>query len=113
MTKIEGINSMVQAVFGTGLKVESNGSGQCYSIAAPGYGLIWVDVLRGGRVSIKIKYFSEWKRALDVSAKMWYWLCNRSGIVVDAAAKADTYMTYHPRFGGPLFAARLKCDKWW
>lgn len=111
MTKIEGIKSMVKTIYGRGYKVESNGCGQSYYV--PGMGLIWVDCLKGGRVSIKLKYFKAPEQAARAAKAMWNWLYYFSGITVDAASKADTYKVFHSRFGGPLYAARLICDKWW
>ena len=111
MTKIEGINSMVQTIYGKEFKAEANGCGQCYDV--PGKGLIWVDLLKRGRVSIKLKYFGDPEQAGRVAKAMWNWLYYFSGITVDAASKVDIYSTFHPRYGRVLYAARLRCDKWW
>lgn len=111
MTKIEGIQSMVKSIFGRDAIVESTDCGQRYWIR--GKGLIYVDTLGGGRVSIKIKYFTTFDSAHRVAKAMWNWLYYFSGIVVDAASKADVYETLHPRVGGTVYGARLRCDKWW
>lgn len=111
MTKIEGIQSMVKSIFGRDAVVESTDCGQRYWVK--GIGTIYVDTLKGGRVSIKIKYFTESEEALRVAKAMWNWLYYFSGITVDAASKADIYSTFHPRYGRVLYAARLRCDKWW
>ena len=111
MTKIEGIQSMAKSVFGRDAIVESTDCGQRYWIK--GKGLIYVDTLKGGRVSIKIKYFTTFYTARTVAERMWNWLYCFSGIVVDAASKADVYETLHPRVGGTVYGARLRCDKWW
>lgn len=116
MTKIEGINSLVKAIYGKNFTARTAGCGQCYWVECQELtkgSLIWVDCLKGGRVSIKIKFFKEPDRAKRVAKAMWNWLYYFSDIPVDAASKADTYTSYPSRFGGPLYAARLKCDKWW
>lgn len=111
MTKIEGIQSMVESIFGKDATVESTDCGQRYWVK--GMGTIYVDTLKGGRVSIKIKYFAESEAAYRAVKAMWNWLYYFSGITVDAASKADIYSTFHPRYGRVLYAARLRCDKWW
>jgi len=111
MTKIKGIQSMVESIFGKDATVESTDCGQRYWVK--GKGLIYVDTLGGGRVSIKIKYFTTFDNARTVAKAMWNWLYYFSGITVDAASKADIYSTFHPRYGRVLYAARLRCDKWW
>lgn len=110
MTKIEGIQNLVHRIYGS-ITVESTDCGQRYWVPTKGY--IWVDYLGGGRISIKIKYFTEPEEAVKVAKAMWNWLYYFSGITVDAAAKADVYSTFHPRYGRVLYAARLRCDKWW
>lgn len=111
MTKIEGIQSMVESIFGRDAIVESTDCGQRYWIKDQG--TIYVDTLGGGRVSIKIKYFIDPDKAGKVAKAMWNWLYYFSGITVDAASKADVYSTFHPRYRRVLYAARLRCDKWW
>lgn len=111
MTKIEGIQSMVSSIYGKDSLVESTDCGQRYSIEDKGF--IYVDTLKGGRVSIKIKYLITSEGAARVAKAMWNWLYYFSGITVDASAKADVYSTFHPRFGRVLYVARLRCDKWW
>lgn len=110
MTKIEGIQSLVHRIFGS-VTVESTDCGQRYYV--PCRGNIYIDTLRGGRVSIKIKNFEDPDQAGKVAKAMWNWLYYFSGITVDAASKADVYSTFHPRYGRVLYGARLRCDKWW
>lgn len=102
---------MVDSIYGRGNLVESTDCGQRYYVW--GKRSIYVDVLKGGRVSIKIKYFRSPDEPNRVAKAMWNWLYYFSGITVDAASKADVYATNHPRVGGTVYAARLRCDKWW
>lgn len=111
MTKIEGIQSLVRSIFGKDATVESTDCGQRYWVT--GGGNIYVDTLKGGRVSIKIKPFTNPDSAVRAAKAMWNWLYYFSGITIDAATKADVYSTFHPRYGRILYAARLRCDKWW
>lgn len=112
MTKIEGIQSLVESIWGKNKKVESTDCGQRYSVEGTA-GVIYVDTLGGGRVSIKIKYFVDPEKAGRTAKAMWNWLYYFFGITVDAASKADVYSTFHPRYGRTLYTARLRCDKWW
>lgn len=118
MTKIEGLRRMINILYGGYATVESADNGQMYVIREvynPMFasGIIYVDILKGGRVSVKIKYFDSMETAERFARGMYNWLYSFTGIVVDAATKADAYEICSSRFRGPLYAARLRCDKWW
>ena len=118
MTKIEGLRRMINILYGGWATVKSTDNGQMYVIREVynplvTSGIIYVDILKGGRVSIKIKYFDSLETAERFARGMYNWLYSFTGIVVDAATKADAYKIYSSRFRGPLYAARLRCDKWW
>lgn len=116
MTKIEGLRSLVKQVFGKNVTVDSTDCGQKYFIRDPkqGYlGMIFIDTLKGGRVSLKIKHCPHIE-ADRLAKTMWNWLYYFSEITVDAASKADVYWSY-PSWGGHVGVKtpRLICDKWW
>ena len=118
MTKIEGLRRMINILYGGYATVESADNGQLYVIRGVYNpmdisGVIYVDTLKGGRVSVKIKYFDSMETAERFARGMYNWLYSFTGIVVDAATKADAYEICSSRFRGPLYAARLRCDKWW
>lgn len=118
MTKIEGLRRMINILYGEYATVESADNGQLYVIRGVYNpmdisGIIYVDTLKGGRVSVKIKYFDSKEVAERFARGMYNWLYSFTGIVVDAATKADAYEICSYRFRGPLYAARLRCDKWW
>lgn len=118
MTKIEGLRRMINILYGGYVTVESADNGQLYVIREVYNpmdirGIIYVDILKGGRVSVKIKYFDSKEEAERFARGMYNWLYSFTGIVVDAATKADAYEICSSRFRGPLYAARLRCDKWW
>ena len=109
---------MINILYGGYASVESTDNGQMYVIREVYNPLvtsciIYVDILKGGRVSIKIKYFDSMETAERFARGMYNRLYSFTGIVVDAATKADAYEICSPRFRGPLYAARLRCDKWW
>lgn len=76
---------------------------------------VWVDNLPGGRVSIKVKGYSNKLVAMAVAEAMYHSLVNMPGSVVDAATKWSVYrigdIAFGPKTGG--WAARLICDKHW
>ena len=118
MTKIEGLRRMINILYGVYATVESTDNGRMYVIREVynplvNSGIIYVDILTGGRVTIRIKYFDSLETAERFARGMYNWLYSFTGIVVDAATKADAYRTYSSRFRGPLYVARLRCDKWW
>lgn len=116
-TKLEGLTDMVKCIFGKEVKVESTDCGQRYYIRDPhqGYfGIVYIDPLKRGRVSIKIKHCPTIE-PYRLSKAMWNWLYYFSDLTVDAASKADVYGALLPwgdSRGAPLIP-RLRCDKWW
>ena len=113
MKKIEGIRSMVKYVFGRVNTVESGWCGQTYILKDSLHrisGIIRVDTLKGGRVSIKIKGRFNQEQAQELVKAMWNWLYFESGITIDAATKADVYSH---RWYEKRYVARIRCDKWW
>ncbi len=108
MKKIEFIKNVLGATL-----IESNDCGQSYYFVADwGRGNVWVDTLKGGRVSIKVKHFRMKEAAEYVATKLYNNLLNMSGSVVDAATKADTYKGFCARYSCG-YVARLRCDKHW
>lgn len=106
MTKIEFLKKLFQTE-----DVQSTDCGQRYIVK--GY-FVWVDDLKGGRVSIKVKFFKHEAVAVQTAITMYHNLVYMQGSIVDAATKWDVY---HPdtsgRFPAGLWAARLRCDKHW
>jgi len=85
------------------------GCGQCMQTRL---GTIWVDDLKGGRVSIKVKPFLTRESAQRCAEQLLENLREMPGSFIDAATKADVYkVEYRGYICG--WAARLRCDKHW
>lgn len=123
MTKIEFLKNLFP-----GLKVKSGYFGQMYELYgqetrtdAFGYSqnierrvaVVFVDILKGGNISIKVKFFYDREIALDVARKMLENLKAMKDSVVDAATKADVYIAGGILWPNKVWVARLKCDKHW
>lgn len=106
MTKIEFLKNLFLTE-----DVKSTDCGQRYWVK--NY-MVYVDNLKGGRVSIKVKFFRTEAVAVQTAITMYHNLRYMQGSVVDAATKWDVY---HPgtsgRFPTGLWVARLRCDKHW
>lgn len=116
MKKIDFVKQIMGSVLGKTTTVESNGCGQCYHVTwfegtKQKFFTLWVDNLRGGRISMKVKCLEK-ERAERLAKAMWNALYY-GDFVVDAASKADVYEHYSPRGGCWYYVARLRCDKVW
>lgn len=120
MTKKEFIEKLIQSMYGRKYTVEYNGNGQNLSIRdKDGHYVgpwIWADNLKGGRVSIKLKYF-EWsteglQKANRAAKALWNVLYYMEGSVVDAATRCDVFRGHTSRFGY-YYVVRLRCDRAW
>lgn len=106
MTKID----FLKKLFNTE-DVQSSDCGQRYW--AKGY-QVYVDNLKGGRVSIKVKFFKTEAVAVRTAITMFHNLRYMQGSVVDAATKWDVYQpSTCGRFPRGLWVARLRCDRHW
>lgn len=85
--------------------------GQIYEMRLMGTHLLFVDDLKGGRVSIKLKYFTNFEQARVFASMMWHSLQSMS---VDWANEAtvDIYKCEADRYSAG-WAARLRCRKHW
>ena len=93
-------------------EVYSSDCGQRYWVK--GY-QVYVDNLKGGRVSIKVKFFKTEAVAVQTAITMFHNLRYMQGSVVDAATKWDVYQpSSASRWpASKLWVARLRCDKHW
>lgn len=118
MKKIKFLNDLAKYVWGPQAKVEGTDCGQCYTVTVTEDGLVrmmYVDSLKGGRCSIKIKYYADsalgHHTAARISRSMMNYLL-QSDLTVDAATKAGAYRGHNSRFGY-YYVANLKCDRFW
>lgn len=107
MTKIEFLQNLLGGI------VSASDCGQRYIWEHNGTrSIVWVDTLKGGRISIKFKYFFS-KEGADKAARfLWHRAMQTKGLVIDAATKADVYQGSCSRFPAG-WVARLRCDKVW
>lgn len=117
MKKIEFLNRLMQWCYGPEVNVVASENGQQYDLMRDGEHLrtIWVDNLRGCRVSIKLKYKDTpvgRAMAQSVSDHMMDFLMSNN-FIVDAATKSDVYENYSSRGGCWYKVARLRCDRFW
>lgn len=119
MKKIKFLNDLAKHVWGNQAKVESTDCGQRYEVAVTSDGtvrkLIYVDPIKNGRCSIKVKYYSNSRlghhTAEGVSNSMMGYLLEQ-GLVIDVITKAACYKGRTSRFGY-YYVANLKCDRYW
>lgn len=103
MTKQEFISKLFKSF------AHYEGCGQCMQTRI---GTVWVDDLKGGRVSIKVKPFFTRGSAQRYAEQLLENLREMPGSVIDAATKADVYEA-ECRGYKCGWAARLRCDKHW
>ena len=101
MTKVEFLKKLFRTD-----NVKCGDCGQMYWVDGH---LVWVDNLKGGRISVKLKPYTTFTGALKVGRELWTNLL-RMKYPVDAATKVDVYKCYCARWGSG-YAARLRCDK--
>ena len=101
MTKVEFLKKLFRTE-----DVRSGDCGQMYWVDGH---LIWVDNLKRGRISVKLKPYANFTGALKVGRDLWTNLL-RMKYPVDAATKVDIYYcsSSRERYG---YAVRLRCDK--
>lgn len=104
MTKIEFLKKLFKTE-----DVKSAGCGQCYYV---NNSTVWVDNLRGGRMSVKVKPYRDKEQAERVGKLLWNSLMDMN-YPVDAATKVDVYRCYSYGLGMEIWrwAVRLRCDK--
>lgn len=104
MTKIEFLKKL--------FKTEDVTCGDCGQMYWVNKNLVWVDNLKGGRISVKIKPWSNCQVAYVNAKKLWNNLMEMN-YPVDAATKVDVYVcrTQGMYDGYEGFAIRLRCDK--
>lgn len=119
MKKIEFLTDIAHSMWGKSAKVYSAGNGQKYIITytvrmGQRAVLLWIDTLKGGRVSIKIKGFRI-DEAVRCAKALWnavYY--SDKNYVLDAKAKADIYKSSSPSMSRiSNYVARLRMDKVW
>lgn len=111
MKKIEVLRDMFKSV--GGILNPSGYCGQYYNLDLKGKRYdVWVDSLKRGRVSIKVKHFSDKDMARLVAASLYNYLLN-SPYTVDAATKGDVYRVHDWNHVFLGYGARLICDKLW
>lgn len=119
MTKIQFLQIVAQAAFPYPVKVEHRFN-SCYWVRpvpdnGGGYGgcYLWVDPLKGGRVSIKFKYFGMSYAFLNMKDRLETFVSNapQRTFFTDAATKVDAYLSRTSQHGGMVL--RLQCDKMW
>lgn len=102
MTKIEFLKKLFRTD-----DVRSGDCGQMYWVDG---NLIWVDNLKGGRMSVKLKPYTSYARALRVAKDLWVDLL-KMNYPVDAATKVDVYESHCGRGYGSGWAVRIRCDR--
>ena len=115
MKKKEFLEDIFKSVLGRTAEVKSVGCGQNYFLSwyeggEKKYLTVWVDVLGGGRISLKVKGVESGALASRVATALYsavYW--SDKNYIVDAATKADYYRN---REDGS-WVARLRMDKVW
>lgn len=121
MTKIQFLQIIAQAAFPYPVKVEHY-YGSCYTVRSlpddgSGYEkcYLWVDSLKGGRVSIKFKSFGMSYAFLNLKDRLETFISNapQSTFFTDAATKVDIYLSRISRYGCGGMVLRLQCDKMW
>ena len=120
MTKKEFLTDIAKSVFGRSAHVESSTCGQRYWFVWKEKDTVrrmmfWIDTLKWGRISLKVKGFSDPMQAIRMSKALWnaaYY--SDKNYVLDAKAGADVYRTV-PTWGGAPggYVARLRMDKVW
>lgn len=119
MTRIQFLQIVAQAAFPYPVKVE-HWYGSCYRVGlvpddGSRYGgcYLWVDSLKGGRVSIKFKYFGMSYAFLNMKDRLETFVSNapQGTLFTDAATKVDAYLSRTSSHGGMVL--RLQCDKMW
>lgn len=102
MTKVEFLKKL--------FKTENVRCGDCGQMYWVNGRLVWVDTLKGGRISVKLKPFID-----IVRAQQYRYILEKNlmsmDYPVDAATKVDIYKCRH--YGGFVsgWAVRIKCDK--
>ena len=119
MTKIQFLQIVAQAAFPYPVKVD-HWFDSCYKVRpipddGSGFGgcYLWVDLLKGGRVSIKFKYFGMSYAFLNMKDRLETFVSKapQKTLFTDAATEVDAYLSRTSCQGGMVL--RLKCDKMW
>ena len=101
MTKIEFLKKL--------FRTENVTCGDCGQMYWVDRYLVWVDNLKGGRMSVKLKPYINYARALRVAKDLWVDFL-KMNYPVDAATKLDVYECRRG-MSGSGYAVRLRCDK--